>query len=70
MVVLDLIWLGWLGRPIYLKHIGHLMRPEADMGYAALFYALYIISIFVSCVLMVTRVRQSAMRGAFMGFYA
>lgn len=40
--VLDTIWLGRVGRPLYDARIGHLLAERPNMVAAILFYALYI----------------------------
>ena len=47
MLVLDLIWLGWLARPLYAQGIGHLMAPSPRLGVALLFYAVYAVGLVV-----------------------
>jgi len=29
MLLLDLLWLGWIARPLYLQGLGHLLPPPA-----------------------------------------
>ena len=43
----DLIWLGWLGRPLYKKYIGHLLAENVNWTAAIIFYLLFIIGIMV-----------------------
>jgi uncharacterized membrane protein len=42
MFVLDLIWLSQLAKPLYNRGIGHLMAAEPKLGYAALFYLVFV----------------------------
>jgi uncharacterized membrane protein len=41
MVAIDLLWIGWLARPLYVQGIGHLMAPAPKIGVALLFYLVY-----------------------------
>jgi uncharacterized membrane protein len=41
MLLLDLIWLGFIARPLYAAGIGHLMADKPNWGAAALFYLVY-----------------------------
>ena len=41
MLLLDLLWLGWVARPLYLQGLGHLMAEAPTLWAAALFYAVY-----------------------------
>jgi uncharacterized membrane protein len=41
MLVLDMIWLGFIAKPLYQEGIGHLMAPNPNVAVAALFYIVY-----------------------------
>jgi len=41
MLLLDLLWLGWIARPLYLQGLGHLMAESPTWWAAALFYGVY-----------------------------
>lgn len=43
--VLDALWLGRIGRPLYDQRLGHLMAKQFDMPAALLFYAIYVLGI-------------------------
>lgn len=43
--VLDFLWLGKVGRPLYDARIGELLAPRPNLGAAILFYAIYILGI-------------------------
>ena len=45
--VIDGLWLGFFAPKFYQANIGHLMRPQADLVAAALFYGLYLIGLSV-----------------------
>lgn len=40
--VIDLLWVGVIGKNFYKEQIGHLMSPEIRWGAALLFYFLYL----------------------------
>lgn len=40
--VIDLIWLGYLGRPLYTKYIGHLLKKDVNWTAAIIFYFMFI----------------------------
>ena len=44
---IDFLWLGWLGRGLYVDEIGDLLRPRPDMAAAAAFYLLYSIGLLI-----------------------
>jgi len=41
MLLLDLLWLGWIARPLYLQGLGHVMAESPVWWAAALFYGVY-----------------------------
>jgi uncharacterized membrane protein len=41
MLLLDLIWLGFIARPMYAAGIGHLMADKPNWVAAGLFYLVY-----------------------------
>jgi uncharacterized membrane protein len=41
MLLLDLIWLGFIARPLYAAGIGHLMADKPNWVAAGLFYLVY-----------------------------
>lgn len=69
---IDLIWLGWVGRSIYKKHIGHLMADQVNWTAALLFYALFILGILIFAVhpaLKADSSRYALIYGALFGFF-
>ena len=42
MFVIDLIWLSQIAQPLYQTGIGHLMAVEPKLGFAAIFYLVFI----------------------------
>lgn len=47
MVVLDFIWLAIIAKPLYQNGIGHLMAPEPNLLFAALFYMVYVLALII-----------------------
>ena len=41
-LLLDLTWLGKLGRPLYQSRMGHLMADPPNVGAAVAFYAIFV----------------------------
>lgn len=41
-MVIDLIWLGFVGRGLYQKYIGHLLKADVNWPAAILFYLLFV----------------------------
>lgn len=46
-LVIDLAWLGLLGRTFYQNHLGHLMRADTNWPAAMAFYLLFVAGIVV-----------------------
>ncbi len=46
-LAIDLIWLGFIAKPFYAKHLGYLMAPRANLAAALVFYALYVLGLMV-----------------------
>lgn len=42
MFIIDLIWLSQIAQPLYKAGIGHLMATEPKLGFAALFYLVFV----------------------------
>jgi uncharacterized membrane protein len=42
MFIVDLIWLSQIAQPMYQAGIGHLMAAEPKLGFATLFYLMYV----------------------------
>lgn len=47
LLVIDMVWLLWLGRSFYVAEIGTLLRPSPNLGAAAAFYLLYVTGLLV-----------------------
>lgn len=71
--ILDALWLGAVGRPLYDERMGDLLAPSFDMRAALLFYAIYVLGItyFVSVpALDEGSLPRAALGGAFFGLVA
>jgi uncharacterized membrane protein len=40
--ILDFVWLGYVGRPLYDERLGHLLAERPNVAAAVVFYAIYI----------------------------
>ena len=69
-LVLDLLWLGVVARDFYREALGGLMRQEAYVPAAALFYAFYVAVTTGWAVLGAGSPGEAARRGAGLGFVA
>ncbi len=69
-LALDLAWLGVVARGFYERTLGDLLRPDAYLPAAALFYAFYVAVTVGWAVLGAASRRDAARRGAGLGFVA
>ncbi len=44
-MVIDLIWLGFVGRSLYQKYIGHLLKKDVNWTAALIFYGLFVLGL-------------------------
>jgi uncharacterized membrane protein len=73
MVVLDMLWLGFIAKPIYQQGIGHLMAERPNVPVAVLFYAVYAVGLLVFAVLPHAADAgwaKTALTAALFGFFA
>lgn len=70
LLALDLAWLGVVARDLYREALGSLMRPEAFLPAAALFYGFYVAVTVAWAVLGAPSPGRAARRGAGLGFVA
>lgn len=71
--LLDFLWLGKVGRPLYDERLGHLMAKKFDMPAALTFYAIYVVGVtwFATVpALDEGSLGQAALNGAALGFVA
>lgn len=50
MVLLDVLWLGFIAKPAYTDGIGHLMAARPNLVAAVLFYSLYPVGVLLFAV--------------------
>ena len=67
LLIIDLIWLGFVARDFYAEALGPLLRPEAYKPAAAAFYIFYTTTVWFYAVRDVSRPSESAKRGAALG---
>jgi len=68
----DLLWLGVIGKPLYQKYLGHLMRQDVKWVAAIIFYLLFILGILIFVVLPAYQKdswSQTLIYGALFGFF-
>ncbi len=72
MVAIDLVWLGWIAKPLYQQGIGHLMSAEPRLAVGALFYLLYPVGLMVFAVVPGAAMGwgETAIKAALFGFFA
>lgn len=51
MIALDVLWLGFVARPLYQNGLGHLMAERPNLAAAAAFYLLYGLGLTVFAVM-------------------
>lgn len=44
---IDMVWLGFIAKGFYIKHIGALMKPEANWAAAIIFYLIFVAGLVV-----------------------
>ena len=49
-LLIDMVWLLWLGRSFYVNEIGDLLRQPPNMAAAGAFYILYVTGLMVMVV--------------------
>ena len=65
--LLDFLWLGTIGRPLYHERMGEWLAPKPNMPAALLFYAIYIVG--VSYFVIVPALEAGSLgKAAFSGF--
>ena len=70
MVVLDLLWLGVIGKPIYDEALGDLRAKETVVLAAGLFYIQYVLVVTLFASLPCATLSEAAKRGAGVGWLA
>lgn len=70
--LIDIVWLGWLGRGFYKKQIGFILSDRINWWAAATFYLLYIAGILIFAVVPALEegtLARAMWRGALFGFF-
>lgn len=73
MLVLDVLWLGFIAKSWYQQGIGHLMAAQPNMFVGALFYLLFPLGLLIFAVLPTGDEQgwlKAAGMGALFGFFA
>lgn len=72
-LVIDMVWLLWLGRGIYVSEIGEILRQPPNLSAAAAFYVLYVTGLMIMVIWPAVQeqsVSQALIRGALLGLIA
>ena len=67
---LDLLWLSYVVRDLYVSVLRPIMNPEPRYGAAVLFYAVYVAGLLYFAVLPSASSRRAALRGGLLGGFA
>ena len=71
-MVVDLIWLGYIGRPIYLHFLSEFLRETPNWIAAWIFYILYILGVLIFAIepaIKQGNVQHALTMGALYGFF-
>ena len=72
-LAIDMVWLLWLGRSLYVTEIGEILRHPPNMAAAAAFYILYITGLMIMVIwpaVQAQSVVQGMLYGALLGLIA
>ena len=72
MFIVDLIWLSQLAQPLYQAGIGHLMAAQPKLGFAALFYLVFVFGLLWFALrpnIAAKGVKSTFIAGAVFGFF-
>lgn len=72
MVVIDMVWLGFIAKPMYQAGIGHLMAEKPNIAAAISFYALFPFGLMIFAILPESANvgwQRTALLGALFGFF-
>lgn len=72
MFVLDLIWLSQLAKPLYSRGIGHLMAAQPKLGFAALFYLVFVFGLMWFALrpnMLIKGIKSTFIAGGVFGFF-
>jgi len=69
---IDLTWLGWVAKDLYRKHLGGFLSDQVNWSAAFIFYALFIVGIFIFAILPAAEKNSrgyAVVYGALFGFF-
>ena len=69
---IDLTWLGWIAKDLYRKHLGGFLSDQVNWTAAFIFYALFIVGIFIFAILPAAEknsLGHAIIYGALFGFF-
>lgn len=69
---IDLTWLGWVAKDLYRKHLGGFLSDQVNWTAAFIFYALFIVGIFIFAILPAAEknsLQHAVIYGALFGFF-
>ena len=72
MFIVDLIWLSQLAQPLYQAGIGHLMAAEPKLGFAAIFYLVFVFGLLWFALrpnAQTKSIKSAFIAGAMFGFF-
>lgn len=72
-LAIDMVWLLWLGRSIYVTEIGDILRQPPNMAAAGAFYILYVTGLMIMVIwpaFQAQSVSQALIYGALLGLIA
>jgi uncharacterized membrane protein len=72
-LVIDIIWLAYVAKDFYQKHLGGMLREEFLLGVAALFYVFYTLCVVILVVSPAVKAQspmQALLLGALLGLCA
>lgn len=72
-LIIDMVWLLWLGRGFYVSEIGDLLRQPPNLGAAGAFYVLYVTGLMIMVIwpaVQAGSVPQALLFGALLGLIA
>ena len=70
---LDIVWLGFVAKNIYGKHLGHLLKSQFNWVAGGIFYLIFIVGILIFAVypaVSKNSVATAMVLGALFGFFA
>ena len=69
---IDMLWLGFIAKGLYNRHLGHLLSEQINWAAAIIFYLLFIVGIFIFAILPAVEKdswRYALLFGALFGFF-